>query len=156
MRYTVSFYLWPIRADVSQSYAAHLLMYMAYWIGLCLEHLEEDQGTPAGLTSPYLITANHLCWTFALLARVEDSPSADDMAQMRGLARGCISLIKLAEKGGPVVPLEEKAETVSDDATTLQDCVSSCWMIVACITGIWAQHDLWEEAEEAMTVLSRK
>lgn len=126
-------------------------MYMAYWIGLRLEHLEQALDSPAGAASPYQFTTNHLCWTFALLARVEDSPSADDVAQMRSLARGCISLIKLAASAEPINPSEEPQEASPNDLSDPQDYIAPCWMIVACITGIWAQHDLWEEARETVS-----
>jgi hypothetical protein len=150
-------------------------MYFAHWIGLHIEHLESISDKPAKQsafraeeemsiassrsgspratlpptegamqgskvpslasavadnstpTSPHPITDVHLRWVFALLARVDEQTSADEMAQLRALARVCIQLV------------------VHHAAAS-----SACWMIVAVIAGVWAQRDLWMDAEEAL------
>lgn len=105
-----------------QRYALHVLMYFAHWIHL---HLEDPAETPHPLSTA------HLAWAFALLARVEAVPSADDTAQLRSLARGCVGLIRAREG--------------TDEYTV------GCWMVLAAVASVWAQHDLWEDAEDALS-----
>jgi hypothetical protein len=73
---------------------------------------------------------------FALLARVEDTPSADDTAQLRSLARGCVGLIRAGNAIGGAA----------------DEYAAGCWMVLAAVASVWAQHDLWQDAEDALSV----
>jgi hypothetical protein len=108
-------------------------MYFAHWIHMHLEHLNDPTSVSE---TPHVIGASHLAWVFALLARVEDVPSADDTAQLRSLARGCVGLVK----------------AIGSNAVAVDDYAVGCWMVLAAVSGVWAQHDLWDDAEETLSV----
>ena len=118
-------------------------MYFTHWINVHLQNVELRTGW---------ITESHARWIFALLSRVEESVSADDMNLLRNLARAALALLKrrLIEKrrcdreglrdvsgrdgtGGPV-PLGE----------------SGCWLIVTAVVGGWGQRDIWVDAEDML------
>jgi hypothetical protein len=126
-------------------------MYFAYWISLHLEHLEEHESAPDPPPSPHPISANHLLWIFTLLARVEETPSADDTAQLRSLARGCVGLMKDASRSGTATDeaalMVDQAEVSGENSRGF---VAACWMVLAAVTTVWAQHDLWEDAEQSL------
>ena len=105
----------------------HLLMYFTHWINVYL-----DQPRPRNTH----INETHARWIFALLSRVEDYVSADEMSLLRNLARACIALMKDEFQDPP-------PETGSD--TRMSRC--SCWLIIAAVVGHWAQKDLWMDVE---------
>jgi hypothetical protein len=88
----------------------------------------------------FTILESHARWMFALLAKVEDFISADDMSQLRSLARACLELLVRRRKaGGPGVP--DNLSSKNGMAET------SCWMIFTAVSDIWGQKDLWRDAE---------
>ncbi|KAI0082424.1 hypothetical protein K474DRAFT_1655190 [Panus rudis PR-1116 ss-1] len=108
-------------------------MYFTHWINL---HLDRTQ------PHAHQITDTHARWMFALLSRVDDYLSADEMALLRNLARACMSLLK------------ERLQRPPDDAgddTSISE--SSCWMIITAVVGIWGQKDLWMDVESILSEL---
>ncbi|KAK7060464.1 hypothetical protein VNI00_001229 [Paramarasmius palmivorus] len=121
----------------------HLLMYFTHWINV---HVE---GHPSGTTLPRLKQA-HAQWIFALLTRVGDFISADDMNLLRNLSRACFSLLKLiiTEKKDDL-----KRDGLTTDISADEECEmdqKSCWIIVSVIVGVWHQRDLWIDAEQML------
>lgn len=113
---------------IDHNLSLHLLMYFAHWMNIHLQH-------PAEPT--FAILESHARWMFALLAKVEDFISADDMSQLRSLARACLELLVRRRKAG-----------VPDDLTSkIGMAETSCWMIFTTVSGIWGQSDLWLDAE---------
>jgi hypothetical protein len=114
--------------------ALHLLMYFAHWFNLYLQ-----QPDPA--VRPL---ESHARWIFALLTKVEDHISADDMSLLRHLARACLALLKESIK----------TRTSQEDAAD-QGVMSerACWIIVCIVVGVWAQRDLWMDAEDMLKTL---
>ncbi|KAF7288275.1 hypothetical protein HMN09_01407600 [Mycena chlorophos] len=108
--------------------ALHLLMYFAHWANL---HVEKR----LRLDKP------HARWVFALLARVDEQLSADEMHLLRNLARGFIAVLKALPKADAAAAAGVLVDEV--DAT-------SCWLIVATVVGVWGQRDLWSDAEAAL------
>ncbi|KAJ4478329.1 hypothetical protein J3R30DRAFT_3480519 [Lentinula aciculospora] len=142
--------------QIDDRMALHLLMYSTYWMN---QHLTEDRQPP--FPRP---TQTHLQWVFALLTRVGEYISADDMNLLRNLTRACIVLLKviicertfidsdpgLADKG---VAMEEKAVERKDEEEkdkVKTDSQTACWMIITAVIGIWAQRDLWVDAEDML------
>ncbi|KAJ3841515.1 hypothetical protein EV361DRAFT_904866 [Lentinula raphanica] len=134
-----------ILGQVDDRMALHLLMYFTYWIN---QHLTPDRQPP--FPRP---TQAHLQWIFALLTRVEDYISADDMNLLRKLARACIALLKtficertflIPDSGvnGDNTPDKEEKNNATDQA--------ACWMIISVVIGIWGQRDLWLDAEDML------
>ncbi|KAG2077233.1 hypothetical protein BDR04DRAFT_1088175 [Suillus decipiens] len=116
---------------IDHNLSLHLLMYFAHWMNVHLQH-------PAEPT--FAILESHARWMFALLAKVEDFISADDMSQLRSLARACLELIVRRRRS-------EGAE-VPDNLTSKFDMAeTSCWIIFTAVSGIWGQSDLWRDAE---------
>lgn len=109
-------------------------MYFTYWIQ---QHLEQ----PAARVCP--ISETHARWMFVLLARVDDFITADEQSSLRTLARGCISLIR-----------ERMQQPPAEDPSDRIIGVPSCWMVVAAVTGMWGQRDLWMDAESMLSELS--
>ena len=115
-------------------------MYFAYWINVYL-----DEPTPRMCP----ITETHARWMFALLSRVEDFVTADEQSTLRNLARACMQLIKerLQDKtdSNPPSPSKEPA-TIG---------LTSCWMIITVVIGMWGQRDLWSDAEEMLSSIGK-
>ena len=124
--------------------AIHLLMYFAHWINLYLQ-----QPDPAARP-----LESHARWMFVLLSKVEDHISADDMSLLRNLARACLGLLQeLIKKRTSSVKLEDSAgpNAEGDDQDTMSE--RACWIIVCTIVGVWAQRDLWTDAEDMLKTL---
>uniref|UniRef100_A0A0W0EZB3 Uncharacterized protein n=1 Tax=Moniliophthora roreri TaxID=221103 RepID=A0A0W0EZB3_MONRR len=118
----------------------HLLKYFTHWINV---HL---QGHPSDATLPRL-RQTHAQWIFALLTRIGDFVSADDMNLLRNLTRACFSLLKVIinEKKGNTSILQD---TLPDGEAEMDQ--KSCWVIITVIVEIWHQRDLWMDAEDML------
>ncbi|KAH9938355.1 uncharacterized protein B0H18DRAFT_11966 [Fomitopsis serialis] len=115
--------------------ALHLLMYFTHWIIL---HLERGSAP-----SPHVLTDTHSRWIFALLSRVRDDVSADEMSTLRSLARACMSLIEERKRATSNVASSSQGKAVG--LFPMNE--SGCWMIITLVIGIWGQRDLWQDAE---------
>ena len=108
-------------------------------------------------------------WVFALLARIDLFCSADEIGSLRNLARACLALILVVRRAktgsiSPSAPCErEDGETETTTGTTaeaessanpssktLREC--SMWVVFCAVTNIWGQRDLWDEAEQALSL----
>lgn len=109
----------------------HLLMYFVHWINLHLQNVDDVS---------MAITNSHARWILSLLAKVEDTVSADEMSLLRNLARACLGILQTRRdlSAGRVEP----AEAMSD---------ASCWMVFTAVAGVWGQKDLWADAEAALS-----
>ncbi|KAG6915663.1 hypothetical protein DXG01_010533 [Tephrocybe rancida] len=118
--------------------ALHLLMYFTHWIN---SHLQQ----PDSFSRPI---ETHARWIFALLSKVDEHISADDMNLLRTLARACIALLKelMSTKSHEELPNPDKK-----NAGYMS--VRACWIIVATIANVWAQRDLWMDAEDMLKSL---
>ncbi|KAH7887594.1 survival motor neuron interacting protein 1-domain-containing protein [Phlebopus sp. FC_14] len=121
--------------------AIHLLMYFTHWINLHLQNSND---------ALFSISGSHARWIFALLVKVEDQLSADDMNLLRNLARACLGLIKSHRNRD-----REQDEVLRPNADQVGKGLAvtdaSCWMIFCAIAGHWGQRDLWIDAEAALT-----
>ncbi|THV08356.1 hypothetical protein K435DRAFT_958935 [Dendrothele bispora CBS 962.96] len=125
---------------IDEKTALHLLMYFTHWINL---HLSSSSDSDPPFPR---LRQTHAQWIFALLTRIEEHVSADDMSLLRNLARACISLLgTLIQEKAP-----EASETEPETETDPWIDVCSCWMIVSLIVGFWGQRDLWMDAEEIL------
>lgn len=104
-----------------------LLMYFTHWMKV---HVQ----TPKCPSS--LFTDTHMRWIFALLLRVEDSISADDMSLLRNLARAALTLLK---------ELIQQQDAGTPRSVSLSE--TSCWLVFSAVVGVWSQWDLWMDAE---------
>ncbi|KAG6812991.1 hypothetical protein H0H92_014922 [Tricholoma furcatifolium] len=79
---------------------------------------------------------------------VDDEVSADDMNLLRTLARACIALLKdlMETRTSEQPPFQNQNEGYMS--------IRSCWIIVSTIAGVWAQRDLWMDAEEMLKTLN--
>ena len=117
-------------------------MYFTHWINVHLQNPSDPLAT---------ISASHGQWMFALLTKVEDQLSADEMNRLRNLARACLGLIQRykGERANNNVALEGNSScAVIEDTTNMSD--ASCWMIFTAIAGHWGQRDLWADAETTL------
>lgn len=116
-------------------------MYFTHWINV---HLEKSQMSE--------MSESHARWIFALLSRVDDFISADDMSLLRSLARACISrlkeMVRCRTTSGGAAELQVLTLGSSDHMGE-----RSCWIIISVIVGVWGQRDLWMDAEEALSGL---
>lgn len=101
-------------------------------------------------SSSYQITESHARWIFVLLSRVDDHISADDMSLLRNLVRACFGLLRKR--------MHERLNDAPDGVRTpsIRDSMaeSSCWLIISIIVGVWAQRDLWIDAEGIVASLT--
>lgn len=134
-------------------------MYFTHWLNLYLQSpTSSSQHTPLNA---------HARWIFALLSRVDDFCVGEEVSGLRALARACISLVraersrrasedealqtpdlsdgkhekdtKKTENGGAAIPRDGRMSEMS------------CWMIIGAVVGVWAQRDLWMDAEEQLS-----
>ncbi|KAF9464362.1 hypothetical protein BDZ94DRAFT_1256268 [Collybia nuda] len=126
---------------IDEKMALHLLMYFSHWINL---HLDK----PTTSSRP---NESHARWIFALLSRVEDHISADDMSLLRNLARACIALLKASITTR--VCSEESAASDLDKSPGGFFGERSCWIIISTIAGVWAQRDLWTDVEDMLKTI---
>lgn len=88
---------------------------------------------------------------FALLARVEDHISADDMSLLRNLARACLAILKAKMGARTACSSGEQADHAGSPMLMSE---RACWILISTVVGIWAQRDLWTEAEDAVANLA--
>ncbi|KAF9006554.1 hypothetical protein BDQ17DRAFT_1351946 [Cyathus striatus] len=125
--------------QIDERMALHLLMYFTHWMNLHLQN-------PDPLN--YLLTEVHARWIFALLSRIDDHISADDMNLLRNLTRACLAWLKssiqertMAVQGGPLGSAPSIKRGMGGHA---------CWLIISIIVSIWKQRDLWMDAEQIL------
>ncbi len=127
-------------------------MYFAHWINLYLEDNDTPQQMQMQPQPQYVVTETHGQWMFTLLARVDEFTSADETSTLRSLARGCLGLIKLRmlerAAGTPSSASSAGQSGSTRDSEVISE--ASCWMIVTAIIGLWAQRDLWQDAEQML------
>lgn len=126
--------------QIDQKMALHLLMYFVHWFNLYLQ-----QPDPA--TRPL---ETHARWIFALLSKVEDDISADDMSLLRNLARGCLGLLKKSIQTR-TLPVVDSTKMKEDEPEMMSE--RACWIVVCTIVGVWAQRDLWMDAEDMVNAI---
>ena len=124
-----------------QQMALHLLMYFTHWINLHVQKQDPE----------FRPVESHAHWIFALLGKVGDQLSGDDMSLLRNLARACIALIKDLYQASMK---DQETENVSD-SDGMPMSTRSCWIIISTIVGVWAQRDLWIDAEDVLKSLGR-
>ncbi|KAF8557028.1 hypothetical protein OG21DRAFT_430853 [Imleria badia] len=123
--------------EIDHRMSIHLLMYFTHWINVHLQNPSDSQTA---------ISVGHGQWIFALLTKIEDQLSADEMNLLRNLARACLGLIqRYKSKRANSAALEGVSSTVMDNTTNMSD--ATCWMVFAAIAGHWGQRDLWADAE---------
>ena len=131
-----------------QRTSLHLLMYFTHWINI---HLAQ----PDMMSSR--ITEVHARWIFALLSRVEDYISADDMSLLRNLARASLSLLKkLMQQRNPGHNGEQISE-ISPKVMERDDFYvneRSCWIIITAVASVWGQRDLWTDVDSMLAGLT--
>ena len=86
----------------------------------------------------------HSQWLFALLARLDQRLSGDEIAYLRTLARTCISLI--------VQFRSDRARNafIPEESSIVHE--SGAWIIISIVVGVWGQQDLWTEAEQRLSI----
>ncbi|KAG6869348.1 hypothetical protein C0993_000101 [Termitomyces sp. T159_Od127] len=122
---------------IDERMALHLLMYFAHWINV---HLQRPHPSSQLLET-------HARWIFALLTKIDDYVSADDMNLLRTLARACIALLKELHQTHHC----ENSQSLYKNTGFMK--ARSCWIIVSTIAGVWAQRDLWIDAEDMLKSL---
>ena len=117
-------------------------MYFTHWINVHLQNPSDPLTT---------ILVSHARWIFALLTKIEDQLSADEMNLLRNLARACLGLIQSyrSERAkNKAAPEGVSSPAPVENTTHITD--ASCWMIFAAIAGHWGQRDLWADAETTL------
>lgn len=115
-------------------------MYFTHWINVHLQHPSNP------LTA---ISVSHGQWIFALLTKIEDQLSADEMNLLRNLARACLGLIQMHRSKHARNNLVSEGSSVPVE-NTMHMSDASCWIIFAAIAGYWGQRDLWADAEATL------
>lgn len=126
----------------AQRMSIHLLMYFTHWINVHLQNPSDPLTT---------ISVSHRRWIFALLTKIEDQLSADEMNLLRSLARACLALVqRYRGEHAKNNELFEGASSpvVIENTTRMSD--ASCWMVFAAVAGHWGQRDLWADAEATL------
>ncbi|KAH0839943.1 hypothetical protein J3R83DRAFT_897 [Lanmaoa asiatica] len=126
----------------AQRMSIHLLMYFTHWINVHLQNSSDPLTT---------ISISHGRWIFALLTKVEDQLSADEMNLLRNLARACLGLVQRYrdKHARNNAELEGASSPVLVENTTHMS-GASCWMVFTAVAGYWGQRDLWADAEATL------
>ncbi|KAH8830379.1 survival motor neuron interacting protein 1-domain-containing protein [Flagelloscypha sp. PMI_526] len=125
--------------SIDERMALHLLMYFAHWIN---QHLSKPD-------LPYEPTESHARWIFALLTRLDDELSADDMNLLRNLARAVLDFLKTRHQETMVEASELSTDVEGKDSDQRMS-QRSCWIVLTIIIDGWKQRDLWLETENAL------
>jgi hypothetical protein len=115
-----------MRLILAKRMALHLLMYFVYWFNVYLDGPQSQKYQP---------TECHARWVFALLARIDDRISGDDIALLRGLVRVFIAILK-------------RGRSLPSEKDVIHE--RSCWIIISTVVDTWEQRDLWMDAEEML------
>ncbi|KAG6854901.1 hypothetical protein C0991_012091 [Blastosporella zonata] len=126
---------------IDERTALHLLMYFTHWINVHIQR-PDDSSRPI---------ETHARWMFALLSKVDEHISADDMNLLRTLARACIVLLKELVQ---TQPPEESPSLDSKNSGYMS--TRSCWIILSIIADVWGQRDLWMDAEDMLKSVGTK
>ena len=146
----------------SQRTTLHLLKYFTQWIQCHFDHSflsppPPPPGTRAPAGQVYDLTPTHARWIFALLARLDEHLTGDEISVLRHLARQLLRVVK-AEKLAAEAS-EVRSGAVLRAAAGVDECVvrqqasmgaTGCWMVVAAVSDVWRQKDLWADAEDAL------
>ena len=100
-------------------------MFFTFWIQKCIA--DADEYVPRPILS---LRESDSQWIFSLLAHMDNALTSDEISTLRLLVRLCIKLLQRAF-GDDDVP-SQKLETY--------------WMVIAAVTKVWGQADLWEDA----------
>ncbi|KAF9247370.1 hypothetical protein BU15DRAFT_38753 [Melanogaster broomeanus] len=129
--------------EIDHRMSIHLLMYFTHWMNV---HLQNPDDSSTGISS------SHGRWIFALLTKVEDQLSADEMNLLRNVARACLMIIKhyraKPRESGEVVEGTRPTPPEVGKRTRMSD--ASCWMVFTAVAGHWGQRDLWLDAEATL------
>lgn len=117
---------------------------------------EPISGHPSSALSPH-----HSKWLFTLLAFYDNVlATSRDISALRSIARSCVQLISRSHQheGLLAAPRAQTKEASVDaeeegEVDAWADCESGrsgCWMIVAAVTFVWGQMDLWDDANRIL------
>ncbi|PPQ77419.1 hypothetical protein CVT25_011001 [Psilocybe cyanescens] len=123
---------------IDERVALHLLMYFTHWINVYLKTPESQAHLP---------TECHARWIFALLSRIDDFISSDDIHLLRKLARACLALLEHVNQQ------QQSPSWHRQLASSKKISETACWIIITTIAGVWKQRDLWMDAEDILKKL---
>ncbi|TFL00545.1 hypothetical protein BDV98DRAFT_104469 [Pterulicium gracile] len=118
-------------SQIDHKYSLHLVMYFTHWINTYLEQ-------KPGALCP---TEVHGIWIFSLLARLEESISADDMNLVRHLARACMAYLKHSLSGRQPLMDARRGPLLTEKA---------CWIVITIVADVLVQSDLWTDMESIL------
>lgn len=81
----------------------------------------------------------HTRWLFALLAHLDRRLSGEEIAELRALARTCITMLRNFRS------MRARSMDLTGNHDIQQE--AGAWMIITIIAGVWGQRDLWDEAQ---------
>lgn len=137
-------------------------MFIAHWIRNSIEGNTPHSQT---LSRPFHFPKHQQQWAFALLAQLDTSLRSEEISHLREVARACIAAIRedLALDGlviveadsgvvlvGAVGSNSDPANPGSDNHDPRYSHLVGAWMVVGAIASVWGQHDMWQDAEEAL------
>jgi hypothetical protein len=119
-----------------QSQIIALLAVLPYW--LTQPHVDPTE------SKNQTIDPFHSRWLFALLAHLDVQLVGDDVSVLRTLARACIACVVQSRY----------LKAAGKQPRDLQDELGA-WMVICAITGIWGQHDLWQDGLQELEQVAR-
>ncbi|KZT36718.1 hypothetical protein SISSUDRAFT_1049558, partial [Sistotremastrum suecicum HHB10207 ss-3] len=125
----------------------HLLRAFTYW----LRHRRprSDEAT----MRIYAVELSHARWIFALLIKVDEHLTSDDISFLRELARACLEVIGDSYRELPSTSQSDEQDEegeLTETSARKPDFreTGPWWSVVAAVASIWGQKDLWMDAEE--------
>ncbi|KAJ9127425.1 hypothetical protein QFC24_000833 [Naganishia onofrii] len=152
----------PLIAAFSQWRLHKTLAYLDTWISETLDIVsaeltsttETDEINPAAPLSNSTaaaatpLTPRYARWIFSCLLFLDEYLSADQMSDLRNLAKTCVKIVIWQVATGRVGPdgqgVDERQEEMRVNA----------WIVHRAICGGWAQHDLLQDAESMLGQLA--
>jgi hypothetical protein len=153
----------------SQKTTLQLLKFFSQWIQGHLDRgrlppppacLDSREDVLANTFPIYELTRSHARWIFALLTRLDAQLSSNEISILRNLAREIFKLIKEerslrkenrsnpTEVQTPNLLFSHTIDIYFIKLTGMGE--TGCWMIIAAVTGVWGQKDLWMDAAAAL------
>lgn len=144
-----------------------LLEAFPYWIAHRVS-IPDSQTKASEREGGEVLQPLHARWLFALLLKLDGRLVSEEISTLRTLARACVAAItlsrirrkavrsrvsraeptetELGEAGGSNSNSNGSSSSKQHDEDKMRKDEAGAWMVVAIVSGVWGQSDLWDDA----------
>ncbi|SPO31950.1 uncharacterized protein UTRI_06674_B [Ustilago trichophora] len=145
----------PLLLRLSTEQILALLEAFPYWIAHRVT-IPDGQSKKEDRREGEVLQPLHARWLFALLMKLDGRLVSEEISVLRTLARACVAAITLSRIRRKALSSRKKedgcraGEEAEIEEQRMRRDEAGAWMVVAIVTGIWGQSDLWEDARVDM------